>query len=394
MRSWVLGFGSLAVVACGSVNEPPPEQTSGIIGGVDARASKFAPIGALLLDGRPICTATLIAPTLALTAEHCVNALGSGMSAEFAIGYDAAHPEQRIRIREHTAEASFTGGLIGLGSDVALLYLAEPVQGVVPARLAPTALSDADIGTKFIAIGYGQQDDRGTFGTRKLGTVTLDMLSGQPGPKAFPNYEEFEASWTPPNSPVDADSAAAIRNTYDAQLLPTYEAYMARNEGDVQVCSGDSGGPMLGMAADLTVWGVASWVLVKDVTHHGLCRGGVTYAIFGAKARKFLDDAIRGEALCGNVTPHCDGDVAVRCTGLHEGDRAITKVDCAQLGLVCRLNGTDVGCVGANDPPPSSADGGSPNGGFDGGARWSSDGGSPKSGIDGGAPWSWDAGHD
>ena len=384
MRSWIVGLSSLGFLACGSAKEPPPDQTSGIIGGVDARASKFAPVGALLLDGQVICTATLIAPTLALTAEHCVNATGS--SWEFAVGYDASKPERRIAVRARVAETSVTGGALRLGSDVALLYLAEPVQGVEPAQLAPSALSDADIGRKFFAIGYGQQDDRGTFGTRKLGTVTLDMLSGQPGPKVFPNYEEFVQLWTPPNT-LDANSAAAVRAVYDAQLLPNYEAYTARGEGDVQACSGDSGGPMLGATSALTVWGVASWGLVKDATHGGLCQGGVTYAIFGPRARKFLDDALRGEALCGTVTPHCDGDVAVRCTVPHEGERALTKVDCGQLGLVCRLGGAEVGCVGANDPSGApSVDGGIPR----------EDGGIPREdgGNDGGSGWPYDAGRD
>jgi hypothetical protein len=245
------------------------EQTSGIIGGVDARQAKFAPVGSLLRDGKLVCTATLIAPTLALTAEHCVEAGGGGGDHasrwKFALGYDSTAPERIVGVRGSVAETSVRGGGIGLGSDVAVLYLSEPIRDVAPATLGLEPLNAEDIGKPFLAIGFGKQSADGANGTRKFGTVTLDLLQG------------------------------ALDSGVERALLEGYEAYFRRSTGDVQVCHGDSGGPLVDASPKLTIRGVASWVPAQDASV--LCGRGETYATFGPKTRKFLDDALTAEAV-------------------------------------------------------------------------------------------------
>ncbi|MDA1309596.1 MAG: trypsin-like serine protease [Proteobacteria bacterium] len=114
----------------------------------------FAAVGRLNVAGyrhRRQCTATLIAPTVALTAKHCLQAFnGSGGIAletvHLLLGY------QRGAWREHHRIAAMIVPALPRGdADVVLLRLA------VASALPPIPVSQSDIaaGTKVIQAGYG-----------------------------------------------------------------------------------------------------------------------------------------------------------------------------------------------------------------------------------------------
>src|SRR5262245_2437866 len=96
---------AIQLVACSAPPAPPEhicESAGAILNGAEAKSPMFDAIGALgVPDGhgayRFFCSATLIAPAIALTAKHCTMT-GNGESlldrgpVVFALGLDAEHP--------------------------------------------------------------------------------------------------------------------------------------------------------------------------------------------------------------------------------------------------------------------------------------------------------------
>ena len=94
-----------------------------IIGGLPANHARFDAVGALGTFSNngwtPYCTASLISPTAAITAEHC--AMGDIQGTSFLIGADGHHPKRAVRILGASVESTIAGGFLGLGSDVAMV---------------------------------------------------------------------------------------------------------------------------------------------------------------------------------------------------------------------------------------------------------------------------------
>jgi hypothetical protein len=103
------------------------------------------------------------------------------------------------------------------------------------------------------------------------------------------------------------------------------------------------------------------------------CDHGTFYAAMAPQTRQMLATALTYTDPCAYLTTQgtCDGATAIRCTDKFEGDRRAARIDCADLGMVCRPGGNGVvGCFDENSPPETAggrADGGVPPG--DGGVR-------------------------
>jgi hypothetical protein len=108
--------------------------------------ARFAAVGRLDLvfgGARGTCTATLVAPTVALTAAHCLG---------FQSGREGVDRRVSFVIRERShrvVEWRVFGAAYG-PSDLALLRLAEP-SPVRPLRLIAVVAP----GTRVVAVGYG-----------------------------------------------------------------------------------------------------------------------------------------------------------------------------------------------------------------------------------------------
>jgi secreted trypsin-like serine protease len=290
--AWALA--ALAAVGCGGFSDENAvvEDDSAIIGGrPDARTT--AAVGALvqqfnLVNGpgyQAFCTATLIAPKVVIAAEHCMEkangkwgfAMGEYGTTDIATGHG---PTRVVLADRFEVESTVTGATqLGLGSDVALVYLREAIDDVEP--VAVGTLSDADVGKTFTAIGYGLQRDLVKSGERRSGTERLAALRGPILPPLV-KFAEYDRR--------SGGDSAENRAYYDsASLLEGYETVVA--PGTAPPCSGDSGGPLFAKRNGRpTIFGVASYVVG---TADEACAFGTVYATFGRAAKTMIDRALR-----------------------------------------------------------------------------------------------------
>lgn len=164
------------------------------------KARSLAAIGRLNVAGyrqRRQCTATLIAPSIALTAKHCMRAFrGPGMTApgnvHLLLGYD------RGKWREHHRVIAFGfPELPRKDADVVLLYLAT-VSSIRP--LAITDQSTAK-GTKVLQAGYGM--DRAHVLSIDDNCRIIDQLAG--GRLRHDCETTFGESGGPILAPIDGE---------------------------------------------------------------------------------------------------------------------------------------------------------------------------------------------
>ncbi len=197
----------------------------------------YAPVGYLAV-GRssdalrgPNCGATLIAPTLAVTADHCIEDgkyYGIGFGDVYSSSIHAA-----TRVVRHPS--AYHSGSTRYRHDVAVLELAEPVEGIEPATIGETITGNTNR-----YVGYG----RNTEGN-------YDVETGYTGERKSAAERVY---WT--------------------------DSYNVWTQGvDGGLCWGDSGGPLMG-EGDHTIFGV-----LADFEGSFYCSSGNTM-IFTALARE------------------------------------------------------------------------------------------------------------
>jgi hypothetical protein len=148
---------------------------------------------------------------------------------------------------------------------------------------------------------------------------------------------------------------AALEQWYNDpanDLLLGSEIYVGGGANDTQDCHGDSGGPLL---KNGKIYGVVSGGLG---TADKSCAFGGTYAKISAATRDFVQRATQWTDPCTGFTVRgaCAGTVATRCTDKFEGDRALSVVDCADLGQTCMADADGrVGCFDVGSDPSQSS---------------------------------------
>jgi secreted trypsin-like serine protease len=276
--------------------------SSDVINGVDAPDAKYDAVGALVIElndhsGEELCTGTLIAPNVVLTAKHCSMAdftkEGSPTHIQdakvyFVIGSDLQHPKDVAQATAVQPSYIWGGGFTGIGSDVAIYTLSKNITSVAPIPVAATPPGKADENKKYTAIGYGIQDQAGTTGTRKKGTVTVRLTSGAPAPLAFPTPDDYVAFYQKQSTtPLTDAQKAQIKDAWKAPMSDGYEIYVGGATGDSQICHGDSGGPLLEETpTGMVVHGVASTTMDQEANQ--FCKSGGMYAVFGPDTRDLI----------------------------------------------------------------------------------------------------------
>ncbi|MBK7579081.1 MAG: S1 family peptidase [Myxococcales bacterium] len=229
MKRSLVASAALVFVFSGCANAPEPEpgtltnQSANAIKGGAADFDDVNVVGMFAMNGG-MCSGTLIAPNLVLTARHCVSKLTPDLNGAVQCGvsqFGATYAGTGFFVSTDQALSQkgnwFKGaevrvpedGTGACGYDVALLILSEKVD-VTPR--VPRIDVPATAGEPYTAVGYGQQDDNGGWsgGTRMvLGGLNVVCGAGEcPGQSI--EFTEFL--------------------------------------GDTGICQGDSGGPALDAA--------------------------------------------------------------------------------------------------------------------------------------------------
>jgi MYXO-CTERM domain-containing protein len=127
-----------------------------------------------------LCSGTLIAPRVVLTAGHCT--IGQNASSLIVgVGPNAQYPASTLDVAAVVTYPGFTGTTedIGAGLDLGAILLATDAEnaddaGVTPMPLAPPG-TGTSVGSTLTVVGYGYSDasDPGSRGMRREGAVAV-----------------------------------------------------------------------------------------------------------------------------------------------------------------------------------------------------------------------------
>lgn len=276
--SLVLGLVLLAGAGCApdtaSSRLIAPRGPSAItFGSVDA-SNTYANVGAFIVTRKsnghisPICSGTLVSPTVFLTAGHCTAYFATLSPSEYAAGVSFANPIAWGALTDPNAKIIPAISVItnpdynqrqSDPGDLGVLILSSSdTHGISPAALPALGLLDqlfaagALKGKRFTAVGYGEQD-------RVVGGGQPFFQDRNPIPRMYA-FSGFNA------------------------LGPAY-LRLSENPatGDGGTCFGDSGGPNF-----ITV-GSTRILAATTVTGDAVCRAtNVDYRLDTQSARQFL----------------------------------------------------------------------------------------------------------
>ena len=205
---------ALAAAGC-DATVPESSATAPVIGGSDAPPGKWPDVAAVMfpIDGEvPLCTGTLVAPTVVLTAGHCYDRSSGVLPDSVLIGTSSlSRPGEGETIpiaRGYVYPAPATS------EDLAVLILARP--STRPPRQIVDGWARADLvnGAAISLVGFGAID--------RAGSVYVNQLQ-----EATTTITDVDCSTSPGCNPV-AQPAGELG---------------AGGRG-VDTCPGDSGGPL------------------------------------------------------------------------------------------------------------------------------------------------------
>jgi protease YdgD len=197
---------TIAILASACAADATSTVSHQIVGGAPSEPSAFPATGMLVVREGLMCTATLIAPDVALTAAHCLRPPrfgGFGFTLDVDDSDGAADVIPVLLTHQHPDFDDSVDKFVDLGvrNDIGIAILARPVQGVVPAQIDQASASPAvDAGMQLALCGYGR------------------------------------VQWDINEPAIKRDAAVIVDRAQDREFSTTAD--------DPQPCNGDSGGPL------------------------------------------------------------------------------------------------------------------------------------------------------
>ncbi len=265
----------LALVAVAAITFITPSRVKAIVYGFMDTGNVFKNTGAFIVkspttgDIFPICSGTLISPTVFLTASHCTVFFENDLAPlgfRAFVSFDSPIPfgdltsnqTRLIPVAQVVTNPNFNQAQSDTGDIAVLLVRAKDTHGITPAQLPPAGLLDQLASQNglnsavFTPVGYGLQN-RVTGG----------------GPPFFQDM-----------NPVPRMYANAGFNALNNTFLRLSQNPAVGNGG---ACFGDSGGP------NFLDYNGARLLVAITITGDAVCRStNVVYRTDTASARNFL----------------------------------------------------------------------------------------------------------
>ncbi|MEZ4263580.1 MAG: trypsin-like serine protease [Polyangiaceae bacterium] len=306
--------------ACSSAPAPAAvtEETLGeavdpIIGGVvDTGDPAVAQMRVRYGNSVGSCSATLITPTVVLTAGHCVEDATASTPVEVYFGTYAsqAPASEWRRVRTVKSHPEYPHRYINEGHDCALLFLEQPVSGIAPVPFNTQPLDSSWLGKPARIVGFGHTD-----GYRQSGGGTKRNL--------------------------------------DTSIKEVQSRVVSIGQRGATSCQGDSGGPMLA-----TVGGVEKVIGVSSYGQQ-YCIGLGTYSRTDACAAWISQEI-------GACSPSCAGR-ACGSDGCGGTCGSCAGADICDAAGQCVAGSNGGGSNGGGSNGGGSNGGGSNGGGSNGG---------------------------
>jgi len=137
-----------------------------VIGGAP---SDDAVVVCLSADTLPICSGVVIGKRTVLTAGHCINTVGPGVTYWVNFGADCRAPSSRVKVKSQRAHPQYTAE--GAPFDLGLLELVSDV-AVTPVALGTLAVDASLVGQPIRHVGYGASSESPLAGWGTQRTVT------------------------------------------------------------------------------------------------------------------------------------------------------------------------------------------------------------------------------
>jgi uncharacterized protein (TIGR03382 family) len=197
---------TIAILASACAVDATATVSHAIVGGAPSEPSEFPATGMLVVQAGLMCTATLIAPDVALTAAHCLRPPrfgGFGFTLDTDDSDGAVDVIPVLIYHQHPGFDDDVDKFVDLGirNDIGIAILSRPILDVVPEQIdRPESGPVVDTGSQLALCGYGRvQWDLTTPAVKRDAEVVVDRAEDR----------EFSTTAVDPQ-PCNGDSGAPL----------------------------------------------------------------------------------------------------------------------------------------------------------------------------------------